>query len=357
MKKLIIFIPSIEKAGVEKNLYILCGYLIKKINNIYIVTANNNFHHKFNNKIKIICPKNRFWNNKSRLLKSLYCFFLILRFFKSGECLLFSFQANLFAIIISRILNFQIILRLNTSPNKYINNNFKKFFFKKIYKLADEIIVNSKKFMVLLKKQLNIRAKFIYNPIINNIKIKKNIKNLKNDLRILNIGRLTDQKDQITLLRALNLLNKNNIIFSAKIIGSGYKYNFLTKYIIENNLEKNIKLMGYRKNAYRFMTKSNLFILSSKYEGLPNVLIEAQQSNLPIISSNCPSGPSEILINGKLGELYPVGNYKALYRKILKFNHNKKELLMKSILARKYITRFNTKKNCHKYYEIIKRFL
>ena len=115
--------------------------------------------------------------------------------------------------------------------------------------------------------------------------------------------------------------------------------------------------MGYRKNAYRFMPKSNLFILSSKYEGLPNVLIEAQQSNLPIISSNCPSGPSEILINGKLGELYPVGNYKALYRKILKFNHSKEELLMKSILARKYITRFNTKKNCHKYYEIIKRFL
>jgi hypothetical protein len=75
MKKLIIFIPSIEKAGVEKNLFILCNHLIKKINNVYIITANNNFHQKFNNKIRIICPKNRFWNNKSRLLKSLYCFF------------------------------------------------------------------------------------------------------------------------------------------------------------------------------------------------------------------------------------------------------------------------------------------
>ena len=81
MKKLIIFIPSIEKAGVEKNLYILCGYLIKKINNIYIITANNNFYNKFNNKIKIICPKNRFWNNKSRLLKSLYCFFFNIKIF------------------------------------------------------------------------------------------------------------------------------------------------------------------------------------------------------------------------------------------------------------------------------------
>ena len=64
------------------------------------------------------------------------------------------------------------------------------------------------------------------------------------------------------------------------------------------------------------MSKASLFVLSSKYEGLPNVLIEAQKYNLPIISSNCPSGPSEILINGKLGGLYPVGDYKKLYIKI-----------------------------------------
>jgi hypothetical protein len=132
MKKLIIFIPSIEKAGVEKNLFILCNHLIKKINNIYIITANNNFYQKFNNKIRIICPKNRFWNNKSRLLKSLYCFFLILRFFKSGECVLFSFQANLYCIIVSKIFNVPIISRSNSSPSGWSKNFFKNYIFKKI---------------------------------------------------------------------------------------------------------------------------------------------------------------------------------------------------------------------------------
>ena len=357
MKNLIIFIPSIEKAGVEKNLFILSNYLIKKLDNIYIVTANNDFNQNFDNKIKIICPKNKFWNNKSRLLKSLYCFFLTLDYFKKKEYILFSFQANLFSIIISKILRFKIILRLNTSPNKYINSYIKKFLFKKIYKLADEIIVNSKQFKRLLKNELKVNSNFIYNPISDNFKIKKSIKKLNQELKILNIGRLTDQKDQITLLRALNLLKKNDIKFSAKIIGSGYKFNELENYIKKNNLQKQVKLLGYIKNAYKFMNKASVFVLSSKYEGLPNVLIEAQQCDLPIISSNCPSGPSEILINGKLGDLYPVGAYRALYIKIRKFNDNKKKLILKSNLAKKYLIRFDIKKNCNKYYETIIKFL
>ena len=357
MKNLIIFIPSIEKAGVEKNLFILSNYLIKKLDSIYIVTANNNFNQKFDNKIKILCPKNNFWNNKSRLLKSLYCFFLTLSYFKKKKYVLFSFQANLFSTIISKILKFKIIIRLNTSPNKYIDSYIKKFFFKKLYKLADEIIVNSKQFKKLLKVKLNINSKFIYNPISGNFKIKKNINKLNKDLKILNIGRLTDQKDQIILLRALNLLKENNIKFTAKIIGSGYKFNELENYIKKNNLQKKVKLLGYRENAYKFMSKANLFILSSKYEGLPNVLIEAQQWNLPIISSNCPSGPSEILINGKLGELYPVGDYNALYKKIKSFYDNRKKFIIKSNLAKKYLIRFDIEKNCKKYHETIFKFL
>ena len=357
MKNLIIFIPSIEKAGVEKNLFIICNYLIKRVDNIYLITANNNFIKKFNKKIKIICPKSKFWNNKSRLLKSLYCFFIILKLFKKNNYVLFSFQANLFASIVSKILNFKLLIRLNTSPNKYINSNLKEFFFKKIYNSADTIIVNSKQFKNILKKKLRINSKCIYNPVVNNFKIKIKKKNYNKKLQILNIGRLTDQKDQVTLLRALNLLKKNHIPFLAKIIGSGQKYNELKNYIEQKNLKNEIKLLGYQEKVYKYMNTASVFILSSKYEGLPNVLIEAQQFNLPIISTNCPSGPSEILMSGKLGELYPVGDYKALYSEIKKFYHNKKQLFKKSNLAKKYLNRFDKKVNCDKYYEVINKYM
>ena len=356
MKSLIIFIPSIENAGVEKNLFIICNFLIKKIDKIYLVTANNNFNKKLDKKINVVCPKNKYWNNKSRLLKTIYCFFLIINNFKKKNYLLFSFQANLVASIIAKIFEYKLLLRLNTSPNKYIHNSFQGFFFKIIYKSADQIIVNSKKFKSLLKKKLNINSKFIYNPLISKYKIKKRAKKIKKNLNILNIGRLTDQKDHLTLLRALHLLKKDKIKFTASIIGSGDKYKNLKEYIDKNNLKKEVQLLGYKPDGYKFMTKADVFILSSKYEGLPNVLIEAQQSNTPIISSNCATGPSEILLDGKLGSLYPVGDYKKLYKEIKDFNFDKKKLIKKANLAIKHLKRFDKEVNCNEYYKIIKKY-
>ena len=71
-----------------------------------------------------------------------------------------------------------------------------------------------------------------------------------------------------------------------------------------------------QKNPFKFMSKCATFVLTSKWEGLPNVLIEAQQVGTPIISTNCNTGPKEILLNGKLGELIPVGNKSILVKKI-----------------------------------------
>tara|TARA_B110000259_G_scaffold152329_1_gene172282 strand:- start:468 stop:1541 length:1074 start_codon:yes stop_codon:yes gene_type:complete len=357
MKSLIIFIPSIENAGVEKNLFILSNYFLKHIENIYLVTANNNCNKKFNKKIKIICPKSKFFNNKSRLIKSICCFFLILSFIKHKKYLFFSFQQNLFAAIISKIFGLNLIIRLNTSPNKYINKYYQKIIFKVIYKLADEIIVNSKDFKKNLKKKLNIKSSYIYNPIINDNRFKKKVKKINKKLKILNIGRLTEQKDHMTLLKSLKLLKESNIKFKANIIGAGYKYDILDKYIKIHHLQKEIKLLGYKKNAHKFMNKADLFVLSSKYEGLPNVLIEAQKYNLPIISSNCPTGPKEILMNGKLGELYPVSDYKKLFNEIKMFYLNQKNLIRKSNLSQKYLNRFNAKENCFKYLELIKKYI
>ena len=226
-----------------------------------------------------------------------------------------------------------------------------------IYKSADEIIVNSKDFMKNLKKKLNIKSNYIYNPIITNDQYKKKVKRFNKDLKILNIGRLTHQKDHMTLLMSLKLLKESNIKFKASIIGSGFKYDLLNEYIKTHHLQNEIKLLGYKKNAHKFMNKANLFVLSSKYEGLPNVLIEAQKYNLPIISTNCSTGPKEILMNGKLGELYPVSDYKKLFHEIKKFYLNQKYLNRKSNLSQKYLYRFNAKENCFKYLTIIKKYI
>ena len=358
MKNLVIFIPSVEGGGVEKNLILITNYLSSKIKNVYIVTANNNIKNLFSKKIKIICPKTKFWNSKKRLIKTFVSLILLIKLIKKNS-VIFSFQSNVTAILISKLFGCKVLIRLNTSINKYINNFFKIFFFSKIYSLADKIIVNSNNFKNEIKKKLNLQSLAIYNPT-NPLSLSKKklifFKKYKG-LKILSIGRLTDQKDHLTLLKSLNLLSKKNIKYRCCIIGKGYKKNELQNYIDNNKMKKNVQLLGYLKHAEDFMYFSNLFILSSKYEGLPNVLIEAQKNSLPIISSNCKTGPSEILLNGKLGYLFKVGNYKELYKKIFFFIKNKKPLKKKANLAKKFLYRFDYKSNCENYAKILMKFL
>ena len=131
----------------------------------------------------------------------------------------------------------------------------------------------------------------------------------------------------------------------------------MNNYINENNLKRLIKIINYKKNPFPYLKKSNLFVLSSKYEGLPNVLLEALTLKKFIVSSNCPTGPSEILDNGKNGLLFKVGDYKELAKKIIFFQSNKKLCLKMILNGNKRLKRFDHDLNLKKYYNIIRKYL
>jgi glycosyltransferase involved in cell wall biosynthesis len=348
----LIFCPSIEGGGVEKNLFLISNFLSQKVDKVYLLTANKDMKGKFNKKIIFISPKSRYWSNKNRILKSLICFFLFLKLKK--KFLVISFQSNILAIIISKIFNYKIIIRSNTSPEKYLKNNIKKIIFKFFFKMANEIIVNSYSFKNSLNKILGLKSVVIYNPT-KKIKLNK-INKIKNTINIINVGRLTDQKNQLLLLSAVQELSKK-IKWKLSIIGKGNNYRKISDFINKNNLKKKVRLYGYKKNSIKEIYKSDLFVLTSNYEGLPNVLIEAQQVGTPIISTNCKTGPKEILLNGKLGELIPLGNKSILVKKIEDFYFNRKKYIKKSNLAKKYLYRFDYNKNCNLYYNLFKKYL
>ena len=99
-------------------------------------------------------------------------------------------------------------------------------------------------------------------------------------------------------------------------------------------LNKYFKILDFKK-IYPYIKKSDIFILSTKFEGLPNVLLEAITLDKLVISSNCPTGPSEILDNGNGGLLFEVGNYKQLSHKIIFALKNKKKCSKKSFICKK----------------------
>ena len=230
--------------------------------------------------------------------------------------MVFAFQANIYCCFLSLIYSFKLITRSNSSPSGWSKNFLKNLIFKILLKVPKEIIVNSKDFKLEIDKKFNIKSKLIYNPL--NLKfIKKKSKekltlNFYNNSKIkaINVARFTDQKDHLTLLKSIKLLVMQNIKIKLLILGYGPNKNSMLNYIKSNKLSKNIKIINFQDNPYKYIKKSNLFILSSLYEGLPNVLLEAISLKKFVISSNCPTGPKEILKNGKLGFLFKPGDEK-----------------------------------------------
>ncbi len=141
------------------------------------------------------------------------------------------------------------------------------------------------------------------------------------------------------------------------IIGRGYKEKKLRKYILENNLQKIVKLIGYKKNPQSYIKISDIFVLTSIYEGLPNVLVESLYLKKYIISSDCPTGPKEILNNGQYGELFKVGNYNQLFKLLKNFSNKSKKIKFKINQGYKSLARFDHKNNCRKYFQIISKYL
>jgi glycosyltransferase involved in cell wall biosynthesis len=362
-KELVIFAPSIEDGGVEKNLFIISNFLAKKISNISLVTATKESKKFFNKKINFYSSNlTSALKNFTRRKKIYLCLYFIFKNFimNKKNFIILSFQGNIYALIFAFIFRIKIIVRSNTSPYSWSRNVFKNFIFKLFYNYAEVVIVNSLIFKKEMKDLFNINAVKIYNPLdthIIDVKSKKKIRfNFFNRkyLNLINIGRLTEQKNQIIILKAINEIKKD-IKIKLAIIGKGIEYNNLKKFISENKLQKIVKLLGYKNNPYPFLKKSDIFILSSKFEGLPNVLLESIYLKKKIISSDCPTGPREILVNNKCGFLYPNNNYLALAKIIKKFkkNHFKK---INNYHA-KDLERFDFDINCNKYLEIINRTL
>lgn len=133
---------------------------------------------------------------------------------------------------------------------------------------------------------------------------------------IIGIGRLTKQKDFFLLIRAFAKVRIQRTC-RLMILGEGELRGELEDLIEKLGLDSDVFLPGFVENPYSYLSRAGLFVLSSQWEGLPNVLIQALACGCPVVSTDCPSGPSEVLENGKWGRLVPVGNVDALAEAVL----------------------------------------
>jgi glycosyltransferase involved in cell wall biosynthesis len=128
---------------------------------------------------------------------------------------------------------------------------------------------------------------------------------------IVSIGRLSPEKDHLLLLRALSLLGKRRP-WRLVIVGDGDERAALEEFVQANGLANQTTFAGFVSDPFPWIMRANVAVVSSVYEGLCNVIIEALGCGTPVVSTDCPYGPREILQHGRFGRLVPVGDAAAL---------------------------------------------
>lgn len=134
---------------------------------------------------------------------------------------------------------------------------------------------------------------------------------------VLGIGRFVNQKDFSTLIRAFAKVRQVRQV-RLMMLGSGREQKQLEALVHELNIKDDVAWVGFVKNPFAYMKQAAVFVLSSAWEGLPTVIIEAMAVGIPVVSTNCESGPAEILDNGKYGDLVPVGDSELMAEAILR---------------------------------------
>ena len=124
-------------------------------------------------------------------------------------------------------------------------------------------------------------------------------------------SKLKPQKDIPTLLQAFALVRKNRPVHLV-VLGEGPEHESLRHLAQNLGVESDVDLVGFVQNPFAFFSRADVFVMSSAWEGLPTALIEAMACGCPVVSTDCPSGPAEILENGHYGKLVPIGDHRAL---------------------------------------------
>lgn len=218
---------------------------------------------------------------------------------------------NITAIIANIGIGKRLIISERLNPLYSEIEFFWKFLRKKVYKYADSIVLQTTDIQDVLKSmgvKLPKSVQVIPNPV------KKTIHNsIPKRKQILAVGRLHRQKGFDLLLKAYSLANINWMLF---ICGDGPEKDTLHMITKELNLEKKVSFLGDVKDVEGYYAVSEIFVLSSRYEGMPNALLEAMSYSCACISFDCPSGPRDIIVNNENGVIIEAENVNQLAKSI-----------------------------------------
>ena len=334
MKRIVFFVGTLKGGGAERVISILANKLAQKeaFDITILLYYDNIIFYCVNDNVRIVSAEK---NTGSRNIFKNTLF--IRDFFKKNADAVISFLApfNMLAIASIIGLKIPIIVADRNDPRKIPQNFLLRQLRNLLYIFADFVVLqteDNRNYFNYLK-----RCSVINNPI----DIKFNSNNPKKEKTIIDVGRLVKQKNHELLINAFVEIHKKYDDYKLVIFGDGDHKKHLAELIQELSLNDCVFLKGSTNDILTEMSRSQVFVLPSNYEGMPNSLIEAMCLGLPVISTRV-SGAKDLIVENENGILIDVGNKEQLIEKLsdLINSEEKREILGKN--AKKIYDRLNS---------------
>jgi len=317
MAKVAFLINSMDGGGAERVVSVLLKNLSRKDRELFLIVLEDKFNYDIPKDIKVIKLNSKYFG--WRKLKS------VVEENKINTVISFLGRSN-YTNVLARSAGHKVYISERINPSqihkKGLSGFINRTLIKNLYPKANLIFSNSLGGRNSLNQDFGIsldKIKVIYNPIdiekIGNLCLNdlSEYQSIFNQPVIINVGSLNKYKNQAFLIKAFKrVLTQDKIKAKLLILGKGKLKGSLERLVRKLDLEKEVIFLGWQKNPFRFLSKSKVFVLSSITEGFPNVLIEAMACGIPAISTDCPSGPDEVIDNNENGILVPLKDGKAL---------------------------------------------
>ena len=330
-KKIVIFVRGLSGGGAQRVMVRYANALADKGCYVTLLTLNNKgaFRKEVSDKVDIKELKNH------RLILAIY---EISKVFKSinPDTIFVTEPASNIAITVAKLISgvcSRLVLREGLFPSiaikmsPYIQTRLAYKLAPFIYPLADVVVAiatelydDLENFLSVPKKKL---ALIPINPVVDDVFLRMlntseipPFFNHKTGEVIIGVGRLEKQKDFITLIRAFELVRASRVC-SLILVGDGSLKAELEEFVSKSSFSSDVIFTGFVDNPYPYIKNSDVLVMSSCYEGLPNTLIESLACGTQVVSTDCQSGPRDILGSGKYGALVPVGDYDAMAASII----------------------------------------
>ena len=353
--KILFYIGNLKKGGAERVVVTLSNRLVKDNDVTIITTTDEKPEYNLDKKISLFILKD-FADNKNILTKNIIYLKKLKKYIKDiNPDIIVGFlpEPSYRLLLLRPFIRTPVIISDRNDPKIEYASLKNKIIMKWLYHRADGFVFQTSEAQNYFSKKIQSKSIVIANPVDDKF-FNVNYCGEKSK-EFINVGRLNEQKNQIFLIDCFKEVIKKHSDYKLLIYGDGNMKDEISSYVKINKLNNNIKLCGNVDDIENILKEKKGFILSSKYEGMPNALMEAMAVGVPCISTDCPcGGPRELIKNNINGLLVKSNDKNELVSAMYKIIENDKMCKKIAMAAKKNMNNYSCDKIVSKWFEFMK---